>query len=175
MAPVLSAPSRLRRVNKLLARNERVVKETRRHWAQGFWPGVLAFGSAILVMILDSIVPLAQPVRIVLWLSWFAVLGYLVWRWIEWSMNWFVITDRRFMLAYGVFDQQVGMMPLPRVTDMRYERTWVGRMLGYGKFVLESAGQQQALSTVNFLPDSDRLYVEVCDLLFGDKSGGDGT
>ena len=175
MVSVLSAQSRAKQVNKLLARNERVVDETRRHWAQGFWPGVLAFISLILVLILDSLVPLSQPVRIVLWLSWFAVLGYLIWRLIDWSVNWFVITDRRFMLAYGVINRQVGMMPLPKVTDMRYERTFWGRMLGYGKFVLESAGQEQALSTVNYLPDSDRLYVRVCDLLFGKQDTSDGT
>ena len=175
MATILSAHSRIKQVNKLLARNERVVDETRRHWAQGFWPSVMAFCSLILVLILDTLVPLSQPVRIVLWLSWFAVLGYLIWRWIEWSVNWFVITDRRFMLAYGVINRQVGMMPLPKVTDMRYERTVMGRFLGYGKFVLESAGQEQALSTINFLPDSDRLYVRVCDLLFGSQDNSDGT
>jgi uncharacterized membrane protein YdbT with pleckstrin-like domain len=175
VASVLSGKSRVRQVNKLLARNERVVDEIRRHWAQGFWPGVLAFSSLILVMILDSLFPLSQPVRIVLWLSWFAVLGYLIWRWIEWSMAWFVITDRRFMLAYGVLNRQVGMMPLPKVTDMRYERTLTGRVLGYGKFVLESAGQEQALSTINYLPDPDRLYVRVCDLLFGGQDKSDGT
>jgi uncharacterized membrane protein YdbT with pleckstrin-like domain len=172
---VLSARSRVRQVNKLLARNERVVDERRRHWAQGFWPSVLAFVTLILVMILDSVMPLSQPVRILLWLSWFAVLGYLIWRWIEWAMNWFVVTDRRFMLAYGVLHRQVGMMPLPKVTDMRYERTLMGRLLGYGKFVLESAGQEQALNTINSLPDSDRLYVQVCDLLFGGQDKSDGT
>jgi len=175
MASILSARSRVKPVNKLLARNERVVEETRRHWAAGFWPSVLAFITLLLVLILDSLVSLTEPVQLVLWLSWFAVLGYLIWRWLEWSMNWFVITDRRFMLAYGVLDRQVGMMPLPKVTDMRYERTLMGRLLGYGKFVLESAGQEQALSTINYLPDSDRLYVKVCDLLFGGQDQSDGT
>jgi Bacterial PH domain len=58
------------------------------------------------------------------------------------------------------------MMPLARVTDMRYQRSPLGRILGYGTFVLESAGQDQALSSINFLPDPDELYREVCELLF---------
>jgi len=172
MPSVLSAESRIGAVNKLLAPSERVVIEVRRHWAQQFWAGVLVFGSLILTMLLDSVLPLNSVVRTILWLSWLAVLLYFFWRLIEWAMDWFVITDRRFMLAYGVLNRQVGMMPLSKVTDMRYERTALGRLLGYGKFVLESAGQDQALSTIDYLPEPDRLYVQVCDLLFGEKDSG---
>src|SRR5262245_13705359 len=175
MASVLSPKSRIRQVNKLLARHERVVKEVRRHWAQGFWTGVLLFTSLIVTLILDMLVPLSEPVRFLLWVSWWALVAFAVWRYIEWSMHWFVITDRRFMLAYGVINRQVGMMPLGKVTDMRYERTFWGRLLGYGKFVLESAGQDQALSTINYLPNPDDLYVQVCDLLFGRQDTSDGT
>jgi len=170
MPSVLSADSRIGSVNKLLAPNERVVTEVRRHWAQQFWVGVLVFATLILTLVIDTVMPLTPLVRNILWLSWFAVLAYFIWRVIEWSMDWFVITDRRFMLAYGVFTRQVGMMPLSKVTDMRYDRTLGGRLLGYGKFVLESAGQDQALSTIDYLPEPDQLYVQVMDLLFGEKN-----
>ncbi|MCI0689477.1 MAG: PH domain-containing protein [Sporichthyaceae bacterium] len=169
MPSVLSAESRVGAVNKLLAPSERVVIEVRRHWAQQFWAGVLVFGSLILTMLIDTVMPLVPLVRDVLWIAWFAVLVYWLWRLVEWSMDWFVITDRRFMLANGVLNRQVGMMPLSKVTDMRYERTLLGRVLGYGKFVLESAGQDQALSTIDYLPEPDDLYVQVCELLFGEK------
>ncbi|HKE50744.1 MAG TPA: PH domain-containing protein [Actinomycetes bacterium] len=175
MASVLSPQSRIRQVNRLLARNERVVNEVRRHWAQGFWVGVLVFSSLIITLILDMLIPLSSVVHTLLWVSFWALVGFAAWRYIEWSMHWFVITDRRFMLAYGVVNRQVGMMPLPKVTDMRYERTFWGRLLGYGKFVLESAGQDQALSTINYLPNPDDLYVQVCDLLFGRQDTSDGT
>ena len=133
-------------------------------------PGVLVFGSLILTMVIDTAMPLTPLVRNILWLTWVAVLLYFIWRVIEWSMDWFVITDRRFMLTYGVFTRQVGMMPLSKVTDMRYDRTLGGRLLGYGKFVLESAGQDQALSTIDYLPEPDQPYVQVMDLLFGEKN-----
>jgi hypothetical protein len=175
MPSVLSAESRVGSVNKLLAPSERVVVEVRRHWAQQFWVGVLVFVSLIITMLLDTVMPLNPLVRNILWLSWFGLLLFFVWRVIEWSMDWFVITDRRFMLAWGILNRQVGMMPLAKVTDMRYDRSLGGRMLGYGKFVLESAGQDQALSTIDYLPEPDRLYVQVCDLLFGEKDNSDGT
>ena len=33
------------------------------------------------------------------------------------------------------------MMPLAKVTDMSFQRSPIGRILGYGEFILESAGQ----------------------------------
>ena len=57
--------------------------------------------------------------------------------------------------------------PLIKVTDMSYQRPFVGRLLGYGEFVMESAGQDQALRTVSFVPKPDLLYLDICDLLFG--------
>ena len=59
------------------------------------------------------------------------------------------------------------MMPLRKVTDMTYERSVLGRLLGYGEFIMESAGQDQALSRVPYLPRPDSLYLEVSQLLFG--------
>ena len=45
-------------------------------------------------------------------------------------------------------------------------------MLGYGTFRFESAGQQQALSEITFLPGADDLYRRVSALLFSSDWGG---
>ena len=50
---------------------------------------------------------------------------------------------------------------------MSYNRSVLGRLLGYGEFVLESAGQDQALRRVRFLPHPDALYEEICLEIFG--------
>jgi len=47
-----------------------------------------------------------------------------------------------------------------------------GRILGYGEFIVESAGQDQALSHIKFLPYPEQLYLEVCGLIFKDKGDG---
>jgi hypothetical protein len=64
------------------------------------------------------------------------------------------------------------MMPLAKVTDMSFERSAWGRILGYGEFILESAGQNQALDRVNHLPYPEQLYLEVCGLIFKDTGDG---
>src|SRR5262245_51240908 len=77
-----------------------------------------------------------------------------IWLWLE---DYFVVTSQRLLLATGIFTRTINMMPLSKVTDMRFERSAWGRVLGYGKFVVESAGQDQALQTVDFLPYPEQL------------------
>ena len=78
-------------------------------------------------------------------LFWAAIL-WLAWKVLNWRHEWFVATDKRFLLFYGFIRRKVAMMPLLKVTDMTYDRSILGRVVGYGKFVLESAGRDQALS-----------------------------
>ena len=94
-----------------------------------------------------------------------------VWMVFEWRQQWVVATNKRLMLTYGFIVRKVAMMPLTKVTDMSYHRTIMGRIFGWGTFVMESAGQQQALSEITYLPRADVLYRDVSDLLFG----GDGA
>jgi hypothetical protein len=65
------------------------------------------------------------------------------------------------------------MMPLSKVTDMSFQRSIIGQMLGYGEFVLESAGQDQAFRVVSFLPYPEQLYLEVCSMIFPSKDDAD--
>jgi uncharacterized membrane protein YdbT with pleckstrin-like domain len=93
-------------------------------------------------------------------------LGVKVW---EWSVDYFVVTSQRFLLAQGLITRKVNMMPLAKVTDMSFQRSTIGRVLGYGEFIVESAGQDQALRNVRFIPYPEQLYLEVCGLIFQDK------
>ena len=78
------------------------------------------------------------------------------------------------LLATGVVTRKVAMMPLVKVTDMSFQRSSLGRLLGYGEFILESAGQDQALRVVDHLPYPEQLYLEVCGLIFpGRKDDGE--
>ena len=85
-----------------------------------------------------------------------------------------MVTSHRFIETSGLLSRKVAMMPLAKVTDMTFERSALGRLLGYGTFILESAGQDQALSRVDYIPYPEQLYLEVCALLFARrKDGGD--
>src|ERR1700728_1197696 len=101
----------------------------------------------------------------------FLYLGFKTW---EWSEDYFVVTSDRMLQASGVFTRKIAMMPLVKVTDMSFQRSSLGRLLGFGEFILESAGQDQALRVVDYLPYPEQLYLEVCGLIFpGKQDGGD--
>jgi membrane protein YdbS with pleckstrin-like domain len=99
-------------------------------------------------------------------LVWLAVLAWAIWRYADWYHDRFILTNKRIMAISGLVKRKVGMMPLLRVTDMKYEQSPTGRMLGYGTFVLESAGQDQALREVRFLPNPNELYLRIVEEMY---------
>jgi Bacterial PH domain len=147
---------------------EAVVAAERRHWARLIEPSASVVVGLFLALWLDVKLPQNMPfARDVIWLGWLALVLRLGYRIVEWRTDWFVATNKRVLLTYGVFTRKVAMMPLLKVTDMSYNRSILGRVVGYGEFVLESAGQDQALRTVSFLPRPDELYEEICQEIFG--------
>jgi membrane protein YdbS with pleckstrin-like domain len=149
---------------------EEVVAAERRHWARLVEPAASLVGGLIVAVYLDEVLPLNVPIiRDVIWLGWLALVLRLLYRIVEWRSDWFVATNKRVILTYGVLTRKVAMMPLIKVTDMSYNRSPLGRILGYGEFVLESAGQDQALRVISFLPRPDELYEEICMEIFGNE------
>ena len=68
------------------------------------------------------------------------------------------MTDRRIFEVSGLVTRKVASMPLSKMTDMTYRRPILGRILGYGELHVESAGQDQALSRLDHLPNPDEFY-----------------
>ncbi|HZN20231.1 MAG TPA: PH domain-containing protein, partial [Micromonosporaceae bacterium] len=77
-----------------------------------------------------------------------------------------ILTNKRVMVVAGLITRRVAMMPLLRVTDMKYEQSPMGRLFNYGTFVLESAGQEQALREVKHLPNPNELYLRVVEEMY---------
>lgn len=170
MAQTSTAPSvRISRriLDRYLLDDEAPVVATRQHWARLAEPFTTTLVALVVVAGVTATLegPAARAGGF-LWLVWCAVAGRAVWRLLEWHNEWFVATDRRMLLVYGFITQRVAMMPLSKVTDMNYGRSVAGRLLGYGKFVLESAGQDQALREIDFLPDPDEKYRRICATIF---------
>ncbi len=99
-------------------------------------------------------------------LIWLAVMGWVAWRVADWWVDRFVLTNKRLMVVNGLVTRTVGMMPLIRVTDMKYMQSPLGRILNYGTFVVESAGQDQALREVKPLPNPNDLYLRIVEEMY---------
>ncbi|AHH94362.1 PH domain-containing protein [Kutzneria viridogrisea] len=156
--------------DEYLLGTERRVIRVRRHWACLLWDIFEAAALLTAAVLLSQLVP--GDVAIVQNILWYAALiillrfAYFV---IEWWVERIVVTDKRFMMTSGVFVTKVAMMPVTKVTDLTYERSMNGRMLGYGTLVVESAGQIQALNKIEYLPRPEEVYDAISELVFGDK------
>jgi len=134
---------------------------------------VLVLGGWLLTVDPDNRVPTTAGLLLLA-----AALGFLGLRAGEWWMRHFIVTNRRVLLTSGIVVRTVALLPLRRITDLTWKETLLGQVLGYGTFRFESAGQQQALSEITFLPHADVLYRRVSHLLFGtdgvedDEDGG---
>ena len=156
-------------VNRYLLPHERQVISVHQHPAvligPIFW---VLLGLAIAGWLSNSVANGNGTAILIIWLLWAILLLRLAWKVLEWSLTYFVITSQRLLLAQGFLIRRVDMMPLAKVTDMSFNRSARGQILGFGEFVVESAGQDQALRNINHLPYPEQLYLEVCGLIFKD-------
>lgn len=157
-----------RELDRYLLDGEKLVAAVHQHWAI-VAPYILATAAALLVALyLDfSLARELQPVSTLAWWLFFGVFLWAAYHVISWQRDWFVATDKRLLLFHGFITRKVSMMPLIKVTDMSYTRSVTGRVLGFGRFVMESAGQDQALSTINFVPNPTYHYRAICAEIFG--------
>jgi uncharacterized membrane protein YdbT with pleckstrin-like domain len=157
-------------VNRYLLPHERQVISVHQHPAVLIRPIFeVLVGLAIAGWISNSYASSNGTALLIIWLLWAVLLLRLAWKVLDWSLTFFVITSQRLLLAKGFLVRKVDMMPLTKVTDMSFNRTATGQLLGFGEFVVESAGQDQALRHIDHLPYPEQLYLEVCGLIFKDK------
>jgi membrane protein YdbS with pleckstrin-like domain len=164
--PLEDEPSAM--VARYLFPTEKFRGEWKRHWVQlakeiaigvaatfimGYATGWLAKHNA------DSMVTVAI-------LVYAAILGWIAWQVTDWWFDRFILTNKRVMVVSGVVTRNVAMMPLLRVTDMKYVQSPLGRILNYGNFELESAGQEQALRKISNLPNPNELYLRIVEEMY---------
>jgi hypothetical protein len=168
---------------KYLLHGEVPVISTRRHWAVLARPAARAVPALVLgiwVLQLDPTNRVSSTAGLVVALG---ALGYLALHVAEWWVRHLLVTRRRVLLTSGVVIRKVAVMPLRRITDLTYQETLVGQLLGYGTFRFESAGQRQGLDVITYIPDADATYRELSQLMFpsdqarggGDEDDGTGS
>ena len=157
-------------VNRYLLPHERQVISVHEHPAVLIGPiALVLLGLAIAGFLSNTVTHGNSTAILIIWGAWVLLLLWFVFKIWDWSVNYFVVTSHRLILARGFVVRKIGMLPLTKVTDMSFQRTTIGRILGYGEFIVESAGQDQALRNVKFIPYPEQLYLEVCGLIFKDE------
>lgn len=153
-----------RELTRYLIPSETIIFCLRRHWIVLLEPVTTMLLALMLLVALGARTPgilvnIVGPI-------WLGLLLRAGWHVFERHHELFLATNKRLMLVHGLLTRKVDIMPMSKVTDMRYDRSVTGQLFGYGEFVLESAGQDQALSRINFIPDPDQHYQEISAVIF---------
>jgi membrane protein YdbS with pleckstrin-like domain len=161
-------------VDKYLLPQERQVISVHKHPAALIGPiFVVLVGLAIAIWLSSSVAHGNGTDILVIWVLWGVLLlwlGVKVW---AWAVSYFAVTSQRLLLVQGVIIRKVNTMSLTKVTDVSLKQSLVGRVLGYGKFIVKSAGQDRAVTNVRFIPYAEQLYLEVYGLIFKDEEPAD--
>jgi Bacterial PH domain len=101
---------------------------------------------------------------VVVFLVVLATLGRALFMLVEFYTTRLYLTDRRIFRVWGLITRRAATLPLRSLTDMSFDETLLGKALGYGHFRVESAGQNQALSLLEFVEEPWEFYKTVMAL-----------
>jgi membrane protein YdbS with pleckstrin-like domain len=126
--------------------------EVVRHWAASIWP-ILRLGVG-LWLFAGAFVFTTFFFWVVLLLS-VVVISQALWVLVDQFRDRFVVTNQKVYRVHGNISQVRASMPLTRILDITVDRPVIGRMLGYGHFIFESAAQDQGLREIKWVPEID--------------------
>jgi uncharacterized membrane protein YdbT with pleckstrin-like domain len=154
------------RFDRYLLEGERRVLEFTYHWMYLTKPVALFAGSMVVGAALVTISDQAT-------FAWVVLVGALLWFGLPLlsaienrAAVRLIITDSRVVFVEGWLARRYGMMPLTKITDLTIHEPVLGRILGYGTIIAESAGQDQALTQIRYLPDPLTAWHTISDLLY---------
>ena len=163
-------PGRVRRsLLRQLAEGERIVIRTTQHPGVLWRPLLWAAGALALYVWLDVDVHAGRRFLQIALVALGVALVRLGWAELQRRYRWIVVTNKRILKHEGVLDLSVPMMRLTKVTDMTYRRNLLGEITGFGTIIIESAGQQQAIRELTYLPDPDDVNAALNSEIFGEK------
>jgi uncharacterized membrane protein YdbT with pleckstrin-like domain len=130
-------------VRQQLGAVEQILYTERHHW--------VFFVAEMVKWILFAVAVLVLIVLLrVWWLPdagwiWWLLLVFLIpaariaWGYLSWTMNVYVLTNRRVIESTGVLSKRVADSSLEKLTDIVLKQSILGRMLGYGDIIVLTA------------------------------------
>jgi hypothetical protein len=80
-----------------------------------------------------------------------------------WLSSYVVVTNTRLLYVKSLAGIKVNAIPLREIRAIDLHRSLLGRLLGYGTFIIKSSGPDEK---IRLLPYPEQLYLEVYDILF---------
>lgn len=137
----------------LLVEEGEVIIDLVRHHRIVYWQAIAELIGVALLWALAVFGPISLGWFFIL--AAFALAAHALYLTLREHRDVFVITNMRVFRASGVFTVRVATVPISRILDITVEKPLMGRMLGYGHFVFESAAQSQGMRSIRFIGEPD--------------------
>jgi uncharacterized membrane protein YdbT with pleckstrin-like domain len=146
----------------LIQDGETVALDLRPHWwyfSRNIFTGIPLLIILILVLNIDD-----HDVR--KYLGWLVGLAAVVWagwlllKYFQWKMTYFVVTSRRVIYRTGVLSKKGVEIPLERVNNINFHQRIIDRIIGAGDLDIESAGKD-GQSHFDFIRHPDGVQHEI--------------
>jgi uncharacterized membrane protein YdbT with pleckstrin-like domain len=139
----------------------------RRHPAVLTRPFMTTLGGLIVVAAISEVSSARVPAfTILVWAIWGVLLLRLIWKTAGWWTESLRVTPEGVSLNSGLLSRTMVYTPMTKVTNMNLQESLLGRLLGYGELVLELEGGSQPYRIIDYVPYSDKLYLELCNWIF---------
>jgi hypothetical protein len=152
-------------VNRYLLPHERQVITVHFHPAVLVGPVGVAVAGLVAAVVSSSISAFSSDALLIIWLAWGLLLLYAIGKTLRWLVDYFVVTAQRLVVVKGLVTRDMISIPHVKIASMRFRRSFMGRVLGYGQFIFE-ADRTQPVWTVNYMPYPEQLFLEMTGLIF---------
>jgi len=149
----------------LMGKNEQIVLTTRQHWIMII--GALLVNGFFILLLLGIGVALLFLVPVLGWIP-LALAGVIslfpLWRllfdWLHWWNDTYVVTNRRIIQTQGVINKHVIDSSLEKINDVVLTQSALGRMLGYGDLEILT-GSEIGVNALRRLSNPVRFKTEM--------------
>ena len=146
---------------------ENLILKVHQHWIFVAESLLIPIALLLLAVVADIFLGSTSSAAIRLPLTLAVVAIDLLWVivvWIRWQSISYTLTDQRIMIQSGVFSRSEKIIPIDRVQACTTKVTLLGRMLGYGHVLIDSAGETQGSEVLEHLPHPgtfrDQVFVQ---------------
>ena len=148
----------------LIQEGETVALDLRPHWwyfSRNILTGIpLAIIVVLVVANVDSGSTLGQGTYWIVALVFLAWAAWLVLKYFQWVMTYFVVTSRRVIYRTGVLSKKGVEIPLARINKINFHQRVIDRIIGAGDLDIESAGRD-GQSHFDFVRHPDGVQHEI--------------
>jgi len=150
-------------VAKYLLPDEQDIFTARSHPASLLQPFVLALGGILAATTVTMAGHDSRLARLLAWILVIFLLCRLLFLTATWSVQVITLTNTRLMMISGFFNVRVTSFDVQDLRYCTFERSFGGRMLGYGTIIFDAAGRNRTL--VEFLPYPEQIYLVINGIL----------